>query len=80
MKSCRVAIAVLWLAACTSTGNEGTVTTSGGSGAFDGIPTLRYTCLNDPTGDLAITPGRGPPALARIEYGGSKWVASVKVV
>jgi membrane-bound inhibitor of C-type lysozyme len=72
-------IAAVGLAACNSTTNDGSVvsTASGaGSGAFDGIPTIRYTCLNDPTGDLAITPGRGAPALARVEYGGSQWVLS----
>jgi membrane-bound inhibitor of C-type lysozyme len=72
-------IAALGLAACNSTTNSGSAVSaasSAGSGSFDGIPTLRYTCLNDPTGDLAITPGRGAPALARVEYGGSQWVLS----
>jgi len=79
MKKILGIFAALGLAACNATSNEGpvatTVTTSG-SGAFDGIPTIRYTCLNDATGELAITPGRGAPALARVEYGGSQWILS----
>jgi membrane-bound inhibitor of C-type lysozyme len=72
-------IAAFGLAACNATSNEGpgaTTATTSGSGAFDGIPTIRYTCFNDPSGDLAITPGRGAPALARVEYGGSQWILS----
>jgi membrane-bound inhibitor of C-type lysozyme len=79
MKEILGLLAALGLAACNATSNEGsgaTMATASGSGAFDGIPTIRYMCLNDPTGDLAITPGRGASALARVEYGGSQWILS----
>jgi membrane-bound inhibitor of C-type lysozyme len=78
MKKILAISAALWLGACNSGGNDGSLgsVATNGSDPFDGIPTIRYACPNDPAGDLAITPGRGAPALARVEYGGSQWVLS----
>jgi hypothetical protein len=71
-----VAIGVtMWLAACNSTGSE-TAVGSVSSDVFSGIPTIHYSCQNDPAGELAVTPGRGAPAVARVEHGGAQWVLS----
>jgi membrane-bound inhibitor of C-type lysozyme len=76
MKKYLVIGGIMWLAACNSTGSDRSVGSAASADVFSGIPTIHYNCQNDPAGELAVTPGRGAPAVARVEYGGTEWVLS----
>jgi hypothetical protein len=68
---------LLGLGACNSTavdGPQGSIGASNPDGdAFAGIPTLHYACSGPAAGDLAMTPARGAPAMARVAMGDRQW-------
>ena len=71
---------LLGLGACNSTAVDGPQGSIGASNpeedAFAGIPTLHYACSGSASGDLAITPARGAPAMARVALGDIQWTLS----
>jgi membrane-bound inhibitor of C-type lysozyme len=62
--------AMVCLSACNSTAvdsPQGSISAD----AFAGVPTLHYTCSGQ--ADLAMTPARGAPAMARVVLGDMQW-------
>jgi membrane-bound inhibitor of C-type lysozyme len=68
-------VALICLSACNSTAVDsppGSISALQADGdAFAGVPTLHYTCNGQV--DLAMTPAKGAPAMARVVLGDRQW-------
>jgi membrane-bound inhibitor of C-type lysozyme len=71
-------IALMGLAACNSTAIDSPQGSIGAprldGDAFAGVPTLHFACSGQT--ELAMTPARGAPAMARVELGNRQWTLS----